>query len=372
MMKKKTLIASVVVGGVLLAGVAGAVLKKDAPAVPSAAQAEPVLEFLASDLTTARPGELRQLLPLTGSLRPFSQAAVKAKVSGEVREVLVREGEPVRAGQVVIRMDTRDYEARVGQARGALAAARGQLDIAAKARDNNRALLDKGFISQNAFDNAQSQYEIARANVDSARAALEVAQKALGDTVIRAPLDGLVASRSVQPGEKVSPDNRLLDVVDLSQLELEAAVPAAEIMHVSLGQQVQVRVEGMTQPFAGKVARISPTTLPGSRSILVYIQIDNPQSALRAGMFAEAQLTLASRASALTLPQSAIRGDAGAAYVYAIEDEKLMRKAVTLGMQGADDAGSAVEIVAGLSDGARVVRTNLGALRTGSRVQVAQ
>ena len=373
-MKKRSLFLSIVAIGVLLAGVAGAVLKKDSPAAAPAsmAQAAPVLEFLASDVTAAKPGDLRQLLPLTGSLRALNQANVKAKVGGEVREVLVREGEAVRAGQVLIRMDASDYEARAGQARGALAAARGQLAIAAKARDNNQALLDKGFISKNAFDNAQSQYDIARANVDSARAALDVAQKALDDTVIKAPIAGLVASRTVQPGEKVSPDNRLLDVVDLDQMELEAAVPASEIMHVSLGQDVLVRVEGMPQPFAGKVVRISPSTLPGSRSILVYIRLDNPQGALRAGMFAEAQLTLARKTDVLTLPQSAIRGGSDASYVYAIEDSKLVKKPVTLGMHGADEGGSAVEITAGIDSGTQVVRTNLGALRTGSLVHFVQ
>lgn len=373
-MKKKTLVVSIVAVGVLLAGVASAVLKRESPAAAQVAPApaEQVLEFLPSDLTVATSGELRQVLPLTGTLRAVGQASVKAKVGGEVREVLVREGEAVRAGQVLIRMDTSDHAARVEQARGSLAAARGQLDIAAKARDNNQALLNKGFISKTAFDNAQSQVEIARANVDSARAALDVAQKALADTVIKAPISGLVASRSVQPGEKVSPDNRLLDVIDLAQMELEAAVPASEIVHVSLGQDVQVRVEGLPHPFAGKVVRISPTTLAGSRSILAYIRIDNPQGALRAGMFAEAQLTLASKAGVLTVPRSAIRDEAGASFVYAIENQTLVKKPVALGMQGTGQNGAAVEIASGLSVGTQVVRTNLGVLKTGSRVQLAK
>lgn len=365
---KKSLILSIVAAGVLAAGVAGAVLNRDpAPAARTTAPADPVLEFLASDVTVAEPGELRQTLPLTGTLRAVRQASVKAKVGGEVREVLVREGETARAGQVLVRMDASDYQARVEQARGQLAASRGQLDIATKARDNNQALMDKGFISKNAFDNAASQLDIARANVESARAALDVAQKALADTVLKAPIDGLVASRSVQPGEKVSPDNRLLDVVDLTQMELEAAVPASEIGRVSLGQEVQVKVEGLPEPFAGKVARISPATLPGSRSILVYIQVDNPQHALRAGMFAEARLTLASRSGVVTLPLAAIRQEGGAPVVYAIENGRLVQKPVTLGMRGADR----VEITGGLAAGDRVVRTNLGVLRTGSQVRVA-
>jgi membrane fusion protein (multidrug efflux system) len=312
---------------------------------------------------------VRQLLPLSGSLRAVNQAAVKARVGGDVREVLVREGEAVRAGQVLVRMDTSDYQARVDQARGALLATRGQLDIATKARDNNKALLEKGFISKNAFDNAASQLDIARANAESAKGALDVAQKALVDTVIRAPISGLVSSRLVQPGEKVSPDNRLLDVVDLHQMEMEASVPAADIMNVSLGQDVQVRVEGLAAPLTGKVARINPSTQSGSRSILVYIQIDNPQGVLRVGMFGEARLTLAKKTNVLTIPQSALQADAGNTYVYAIETGKLVPKTVTLGLRGHDDEGPAVEIVKGLENGAQIVKTNLGTLRAGTAVR---
>lgn len=371
-MLKRRVLWIVIAVCLLGAGVAAAMLRKakapDAPAL-AAVQAPAVLEFLPGDVTQARVRDLRQLLPLSGSLRALNQASVKAKGAGEVREVLVREGEPVKAGQVLVRMDTSDYQARLDQAKGALQAARGQLEIATKSRDNNKALLDKGFISKNAFDNAASQYDIARANVESARGALDVAQKALADTVIRAPISGLISSRTVQPGEKVPVDFHLLDVVDLRQMEMEAAVPASEIMHVALDQEVQVRVEGMTQPLKGKVARINPATQAGSRSILVYIQIDNPEGILRVGMFGEAQLTIAKKTGVLTVPQSAVRNEASATYVYAIENGKLAQKPVTLGMSGDDGEGNAVEILSGLDNGAHVVKTNLGSLQVGSRVR---
>jgi membrane fusion protein, multidrug efflux system len=357
----------------LAAGVAAAMLKKQnslpAQAIPNAAQTPAFMEFLPSDVTQVKAHDLRQLLPLSGSLRAVNQASVKAKVPGDVREVLVREGEAVKAGQVLIKMDNSDYQARVDQARGALQAARSQLDIATKTRDNNKALLDKGFISKTAFDNAESQFDIARANVESARGALDVAQKALSDTVIRAPISGLVSSRTVQPGEKVSADNRLLDVVDLRQMELEAAVPASDILHVALGQDVQVKVEGMPNASTGKVIRINPATQAGSRSIMVYIQIDNPQGVLRVGMFGDAQLTVAKKSGVLSVPQSAIQTDAGNTFVYAIENSKLMQKPVVLGMRGDDGEGGAVEILKGIDSGAQIVRTNLGNLRTGTTVR---
>ncbi|WP_245549214.1 efflux RND transporter periplasmic adaptor subunit [Noviherbaspirillum massiliense] len=376
MLKRRSRYLIILAVLLMAAGGGAAVLKKKQaqPATPAmqSAQAPAVLEFLPGDVMRVEPRDLRRRLPVSGSLRAVNQASVKARVGGEVREVLVREGEAVHAGQVLVKMDVSEYQARLDQAKGALAAARGQLEIASKTRDNNKALLEKGFISKNAFDNAESQFNIARANVDSARGALDVAQKALGDTVIRAPISGLVSSRSVQPGEKVSPDNRLLDIVDLRQMEMEAAVPAADIVNITIGQEVQVRVEGLSAPLTGTVVRINPSTQSGSRSILTYVQIANPQGLLRAGMFGEAQLTIARKAGVLTVPQSAIQSDAGQTYVYAIENGKLLQKPVELGMRGDDGGGNAVEILKGLESGAQIVRNNLGTLRTGTPIRIAQ
>ena len=337
-----------------------------------AAAAAPALEFLPSDLLTITPRDLRQTLAASGSLRAYNQAAVKARVAGDVREVLVREGETVKAGQVLVRMDDADYRARVAQAEGALLAARGQLDIAAKARENNRALLDRGFISKNAYDTASSQYDIAQANRNAAQGGLDVSRKALGDTVIRAPIAGVVASRSVQPGEKVSADNKLLDVVDLARMEMEVAVPTSDIIAIAPGQEVTVKVEGLPQLLPATVVRINPSTQPGSRSIMTYLQLDNPQNRLRAGMFGEARLTLARKAGVLAAPPSALQGNGDSAYVYAVEQDKLVRRRVQTGMTGSDGDATFVEITGGLEPGARIVRSNLGNLPAGATVKVLQ
>lgn len=334
--------------------------------------APPVLEFLQSDLLTITPHDLRQTLTASGSLRAFSQASVKARVAGEVRDVLVREGETVKAGQVLVRMDEADYRARVAQAEGALLAARGQLDIAAKARENNRALLDRGFISKNAYDTAASQYDIAQANVNAARGGLDVSRKALGDTVIRAPISGIVASRSVQPGEKVSADNKLLEVVDLARMEMEVAVPTSDIIAIAPGQEVTVRVEGLPQPLPATVVRINPATQAGSRSIVTYLQLENPQNRLRAGMFGEARLTLAKKAGVLAAPPSALQQNGDSAFVYAIEQDKLVRRQVQTGITGSNGDATLVEITSGLEAGARIVRSNLGNLPAGATVKVLQ
>ena len=340
------------------------------PATPVAA-VPPTLEFLAQEVVTASPMEIRQTLSLSGSLRAVDIATVKARVPADVRQVLVREGESVRAGQIVVVTDGTEYEARVAQARGNLDAARAQLEIATKTRDNNRVLVEKGFISRNAFDNAESQYAAAEANVAAARGAMNIVQKSLNDTVIRTPISGLVAARYVQPGEKISPDNKLLDIVNLQKMELEAAVPTSDIAQIVVGQQVSLRIEGLPETFDGKVVRVNPSTQAGSRSVLVYVQVANPKNVLRVGMFAEAQLVLKAKQGVMALPQSAVRKDSQGTFVYTITDGQLNKTPVTVGIDGRSDDEYLTEIVSGLDFGAQVIRTDMGNLQTGTRVRVA-
>ena len=343
-----------------------------APPTPAAVKVStpPALEFLASEVVTTEPAELRQVMQLTGTLRAIDQVTVKAKVAAEVRAVMVREGEAVKAGQVVVKLDTSEYEARVAQARGNLNNARAQFDIATKTRDNNLALVDKGFISKNAFDNSASQYAAAKASVDAAQGALDIVLKSLNDTVNRAPISGLVSVRHVQPGEKVAIDTRLLEIVNLQQLELEAAVPSSEISAVAIGQKVELRIEGLSQRFNGKVVRINPATQAGSRSVPVYVQVANPQNLLRVGMFADGRLLLSSKAAVLTLPQSAVRKVNDGSFVFAIVNNKIERLPVTLGSTGLVGDEHHIEITSGLEFGAQVIRTDMGNLTPGTPVRV--
>ncbi len=371
--RTRTIILSVLALAVVAIG-ARAMLKPKAPAQPApvAAAAPSALEFLPTEVVTAEPVELRQTLQLSGSLRAVDLANVKAKVAGDVREVLVREGEAVKAGQLVVKMDGAEYEARVAQARGNLNNAKAQLEIAGKARDNNLALLDKGFISKNAFDNSASQFAGAKASVDAAQGALDIVQKSLNDTTVRAPISGIVSARHVQPGEKVASDSKLLEIVNLQKLELEAAVPASEIAQVAIGQSVELRVEGLPQGFEGKVARINPSTAAGSRSVPVYIQVANPQNQLRVGLFAEGRLVLARKSGVLALPQSAVRKDGGGAYVFTIAGGKIERKAVTIGASGIAGDEFRTEISSGLDFGTQVIRTDMGNLSPGTAARIAQ
>jgi membrane fusion protein (multidrug efflux system) len=323
----------------------------------------PVAEFLQEDLYIVEPRNLDRVLPLTGSLMPLTEATVKAKVAGELVAVTVREGESVKQGQLLARIDPTEVQARVAARQADVAATKAQLVWAEKNRNQQKALLDKSFISQSAFDNIQSNYEVAVAKQHAAEAELVVARKSLGDAVLVAPFSGIVSLRHAQPGERVALDAKVVSIVDLSRLQLEASVPPAAIGQVRIGQAMNFRVEGFGErEFAGRIERINPAATAGSRSISVYAVIDNREGLLRGGMFAQGALTLSSVGGALAVPASAVREEIGQTFVYAIEDGLVKRKNVKV---GAPDAVGRVQVLDGLAAGDRIVRVNLGSLREG-------
>jgi RND family efflux transporter MFP subunit len=339
------------------------------PSTPAVAAPAAVIELAPTDLAQAERRELRRAIPITGSLQARNQTVVKAKIAGEIRELLVREGEPVRAGQVVARIDATEAETRVAEKAADLEAARAQAQLAEKTRRNQERLLEQNYISQNAYDNAVSSSLVAEAKLKAAGAQLALARKALDDTVVRAPLAGVVAQRLAQPGERVPVDGKILALVDLAELEVEAAIPASDIPGVRIGQDVAFVIEGYEdRRFTGRIDRIAPSAIAGSRSIMVYAVVPNADGALRSGMFAKGHVTIGRR-DALVLPIGAVREDAEGALVYAVDEGVLAKRRVEPGVR--DESQGIVEVLSGLEPGVAVVKVNLGTLREGARVQVA-
>lgn len=363
--------------GTVASGVADAAGSASAPpgGLGREAAARGTLEFAATDLLRLEPGAITRAIPLTGTLKPVDQTLVRAKVSGELIRIVVREGTAVRAGQQIARIDPTEFEARVREREAQRRSADAQVEQARRTMDNNRALLDKGFISQNAFDNAQSGFEVAVANRDAAVAQLAQARKALADTAVLAPMTGVVAERFAQVGEKVSPDSRIVSIVDLSRMEIEAPVPASEIGRVRLGQAVSLRVEGIEAPQTGEIVRINPATAAGTRSVPVYIGLDNRDPRIRAGLFAQGTLAVERREGVIVVPDAAVRDAAGRSFVYRVVDGMIEERTVTAGLhdpaaRAANGSTGVTEIVAGLQAGDTIVGVNLGALRAGSAVRV--
>ena len=358
----------IAVAAISAAGILGALRSRGAEATAATVPKAIVLEFVPEDLYTARQETVTRTLPITGTLSALTSATVKAKVAGELIEVTVREGQTVKQGQLLARIDQTEVQARVAARSADAEAARAQLRLAEKNRVTQKALLDKNFISQNAFDTTQSGYDVAMARLRATEADLVLAKKTLGDSTLLAPFSGIVSERYVQPGERVPLDAKLISIVDLSRLTLEASVPASTIAQVRVGQPVAFRVDGFGErSFAGRIERINPATGAGSRSISLYALIENADGLLRAGLFAQGELIVERLENALVIPASAVREEIGQTFVYAIENDKLRRRPVRIGLS---DANRSVQVLEGLAAGDRVVRSNLGQLRDSAQVQV--
>ncbi|MBS0340278.1 MAG: efflux RND transporter periplasmic adaptor subunit, partial [Proteobacteria bacterium] len=174
--------------------------------------AETVVALLPADVLRVSSIDMTQTLPISGTLRAVESAVVKAKVAGELHGLAVREGDAVKAGQVIARIESVEYESRVRQAQEQADSAAAQAEVMQRNYDNNKALVDQGFISRTALDTSLSNLNAARATHRAALAGVDVARKALIDTVVRSPIDGHVAARLVQPGERVAVDAKLVEV----------------------------------------------------------------------------------------------------------------------------------------------------------------
>jgi RND family efflux transporter MFP subunit len=223
----------------------------------------------------------------------------------------------------------------------------------------------QGFISQNAFDTTQSAYEAAAASAKSAEAQVRLARNATQDAVVRAPIAGVVAKKMVNAGEKVGIDGALVTIVDLARMEIEAPAPAAEIPAIRVGESATFRVDGFgDRAFTGRLERINPTTEPGSRSITLYLSVDNRDGVLRGGMFAKGSLVLDKSAPAPVIPATAVREEAGQTFVFTVEQGKVGRRAVQLGLR--EEQSGLVEVRSGLEKGVAVVSARTIGLKAGA------
>lgn len=363
----------------LIAGVLRAIEGRRAQqqaAASAAAPTETVVQLAPADVVRAARRELAQTLPVSGTLRAVDSALVKARVPGELVGLTVREGDTVKAGQVIARIDPAEYQWRVRQAQEQADSARAQVEVAQRTYDNNKALVDQGFISRTALDTSQSNLNAARATHRAALAAVEMAHKSLSDTVLASPISGQVAQRLAQPGERVSVDARVIEVVDLSRIELEATLSAADSVAVRVGQRATLQIEGSgiagatgaERSIGASVVRVNPSAQAGSRSVLVYLRLDR-STGFRQGLFAQGTLDVG-RTEALALPLSSVRIDKPAPYVQMVIEGRIAHRSVKTGARG-QVGGQTLVAVQGIDEGAVVVAGSVGQLREGTAVRLA-
>lgn len=361
------LVVVLVLGGTLRTLSARQAQKEALEAQQAAQKVQAAVELSAADLVTVKSMALSQVLAISGPLKAVNSAVVKARVAGELQGLTVREGDFVKAGQIIARVEATESQARVRQALQQAQSAKAQVDIAQRSFENNRALVDQGFISNTALTASQSSLAAAESNYQAAQAGADVASKALDDTVLRAPMAGQIAQRLAQPGERVAVDARIVEIVDVSKLELEASLSAADSLAVKVGQVAQLTVEGAAQPLAARVVRVNPSAVAGSRAVLAYLAIESAGN-LRQGLFAQGTLQTGT-ALTLAAPLSAVRTDKPQPYVLLLSQNRVLHQTVEVGERG-EFNGQTMLAVKGLTQGDVILSGTVGTLRAGTLVKL--
>lgn len=329
----------------------------------------PSVTLAATDLTQPRLAALEDAIAITGTLEPLERAEVRARLEGDVQAVHVREGQAVRAGQLLAVFDAGDQAGNARSAAADVAAARSELSTAEWTLEQNQELLREGAIPERDVRVAQQAVAAARARLAAAQARSGTSRREVGDTRVVAPVSGVIERRTVNPGEHINRNAPLFTLVRGDVLELAAAVPERAAAAVQPGQTVRFTADGAE--FTGRVARISPSVDPGSRSVTVYVQVPNPDGRLRAGTFASGRIVSRVVDGAMVLPVAAIREgrEGGPPVVYRVVDEKIDVVPVTIGLR--DETQGLVQVTEGVTEADQVVVGNVGILGKGMAVRMA-
>lgn len=343
-----------------------------------------------------------QTVTVNGTLAAFDQTTVSVKVPGRLQTITVDLGSVVRKGQAIAHLEPQDYRLRVQQAEAALAQARARLGLSpdgsddrvaaeqtgtvrqAKAvldevrlkRDRAAKLIQQGVIPRAEYDSADAEYKVAMSRYQDGveeirnrqgllaqrRSELNLAKQQLADTVVYAPMDGVVQVKTASVGEYLAAGAPVADIVRINPLRLRAEVPERESRKVRIGQSVRVMVEGDVSSYTGLIKRVSPTISQQSRVLAVEADVAN-DGRLRPGSFVRAEIVTDDSSMAVTVPANAIVTFAGIEKVILIQNGKAQEKPVTTGRRGQDW----VEILSGVNVGDAVV-VNPGNLQSGQAV----
>lgn len=363
--------AVVVMGGVVkLPGQGGDAAQAAGPGKDGKDGKKPevALEFAPREVVQPLTARMPAMLEFSGPLVAPQTAIVRAKAGGTLLALNVAEGSRVAAGQTIGRIELAELGSRVAERNALLESARAALAQAERTHTSNERLAAQQFISSSALDGSRAALDTARANLAAAQASLDTTRVGLRDANLVAPIAGIVAKRHALPGEKVSPEQQVLTIIDLARLELAGMVGTHEVARIRAGLPVQVRVEGVDQPVAGRVARIAPAAEPGTRSIGVTIELANPKELLRAGQYALVRAELADDTDRLTLPANAVGTLSGQDHVWLIEGGQLVRRAITVGRR--DERQGRVEVLQGLTPASQVLAARFDNLREGAKATV--
>jgi len=326
------------------------------------------LEFTPAEVARPVLAAMPLVVEFSGPLVAPRTAIVRAKAPGTLLALNVAEGSRVRAGQVIGEIDLADLQTRVSDRAALVESAQASLLEAERQHTANVGLASQNFISSTALQTSQARLDSARAQLKSAQAQLAVSRIGVKEATLAAPISGIVGKRHVVPGEKVSAEQQVVTVVDLSTLELAGSVGTHEVSLLRPGLAVEVKVEGQDDPVPGRIDRIAPAAEAGTRAIGVVVVLDNKDERFRAGQYAQARVVLADDAQRLTVPSGAVGQASGQDFVWTIENGALVRRLVITGRK--DPAAGRVEVSKGIGSEAQILAARFDILKEGAPARV--
>jgi multidrug efflux pump subunit AcrA (membrane-fusion protein) len=357
-------------------------------------------------------GLIEEKIIRNGDIAPTAQVTIYSKVQGWVDAIHVREGDPVRPGQEIVTLDKREAESSVAQAQANLEAAQARLkyvrataeetiqsqmqnakanmDLAEVELQRAHQLFDKHFIAQQQLDETQMKYDVAKAaydlamnslrqrtweddivlaeaQVNQARATLELQRVQLGNLIILSPMKGVVTKRYVDPGTMVKDTTPILTLMDLSETKMVVNVIEREFIHLQKGQPVKITIVALPdRVFTGSIQIITPALDLQSRTAEIQISIPNPDLALKPGMFGRAEIILRSNPQAVLVPIQSLLTEVDKDFVFVLKEDKVFRRPVRKGVV----RDTVVEILQGVSPGEQVVTAGQASLKDGAQVRL--
>ncbi len=334
--------------------------------IPEEALPVPVRTFKAARI------EFTDMLPTLGTVRGQTEVELKFEVSGILRELTFREGDMIRRGQVLARLDDSEGRLRLEYAQSKLDTSQAQLKLAKKRLSINERLYRLGAIIRPKMEESQIEVEQAETQVKTAQKEADLARNELTKGVLRAPQDGVMGTREVESGEYVSPQTVVATLMDVNAVFVELGIIERDIERIRLGQLVKVTVDSLPNtPFEGRIDNLAPLIEGKSRTLTAKVKVENTQGQLLPGMFARAEVAVFEKPDALVVPTSALKdqdGDGTFESVFVVQDDMATTKPIVLGYLTTDYA----EIQEGIIEGEQVITEARGNLKEGSRVTLLE
>ena len=329
---------------------------------------ENVILLSASDVLQVKQGKVDNVVAFTGDLTPLKQSIISSEVDAQVSQVLVSEAQFVTRGQTLAILDDTDLQQALSQQHALLSTTKAKFALDKTKLERQKGLLDQGFISKIAYDELQTNYQSSLEAVRQQQAAVQRAQKQLSYTVIKAPFDGYIYQKNVDPGQIASKGNKLFSLANLDLMQIKAAIPGDSINKVKLHQVVSFKVETHNKVYQGKITRLNPVADAGTRSYYIYIDFSNREYKLKAGQFIKGQIVLNELESVAYLPNDAVRTlPNGETYVYSLVNNMVTNTPIKILIK---NNVANISAVSGINSGALVLSGNVMTVKPGDKIKV--